>query len=238
MAGVGRIQIQRSRAHVEGFPLASIIDYKVVSADFVSGNSGSVTNIMCDGGSGSNGQMMGGPPVPCSEAPRVYWGRTEPKYVVNLGSRWTFLENLSLYANVEAQGGHMMASDYLAARHTTFPSSELVFLQDNAIAMAYIQVGRSPLTFHKAGFAKLRELSLRYTLPASFVARAGATRATLNVGVRNVANLWIAQKCPPVEPRVCAADPEMNRPEENFWGEAGGGWPPLRQGTVSLSVSF
>jgi hypothetical protein len=30
----------------------------------------------------------------------------------------------------------------------------------------------------------------------------------------------------------------MNRPDENFGGEAGGGWPPMTTVTLGMSVSF
>ena len=238
LGGVDRIQIQRSRAHVEGFPLASIIDHRVLSADFVSGDRGSVTNLMCDSGTGIAGQESGGPALPCADAGRVFWGQTEPKWVVNLGSTWTFFQDWTVSANIAAQGGHWMASDYLGARHTTFPSSEMVFLQDNPIGLSYVQLGRSPLTFHEAGFAKLREVSLRYRLPTALVAKIGADRASFILGARNLANLWFAGKCPPTEPRVCAADPEMNRPNEDYWGEAAGSMPPVRRYTIGFTTSF
>ena len=238
LAGVDRIQIQRSRAHVEGFPLASIIDHRVLSADFVSGDRGSVTNLMCDSGTGIAGQESGGPALPCADAGRVFWGQTEPKWVVNLGSTWTFFEDWTVSATIAAQGGHWMASDYLGARHTTFPSSEMVFLQDNPIGLSYVQLGRSPLTFHEAGFAKLREVSLRYRLPTALVAKIGADRASFILGARNLANLWFAGKCPPTEPRVCAADPEMNRPNEDYWGEAAGSMPPVSRYTIGFTTSF
>src|SRR5690606_22629893 len=89
LAGIERIPVQRGRAHEQGYPLASIIEYKVVSADFVNGTSGAVTNVMCDGGTGADGQQMGGAPVPCEEAPRVYWGQGEPTWLLNLVSSWT-----------------------------------------------------------------------------------------------------------------------------------------------------
>src|SRR5690606_15957507 len=61
--------------HVEGFPLAAFFHKKVVSADFISGNSGAVTNVLCDGGtdpiSPNLAGGMGGAAVPCSDAPAI-----------------------------------------------------------------------------------------------------------------------------------------------------------------------
>src|SRR5690606_20718377 len=172
--------------------LASIIEYKVVSADFVEGNAGAVTNVMCDGGTGPDGKQMGGPPVPCDEAPRVFWGQGEPKWLLNFVSSWTLFDNWQVSATIDAKGGHWMSSDYLGARHSSFPSSRLIFLQDDPIAMGYLQVARSGLTFHRADFAKLREVTVGYTVPSSLAQRFGARSASLRFGARNLLTLWRA----------------------------------------------
>ena len=44
-----------------------------------------------------------------------------------------------------------------------------------------------------AGFAKLRTISARYSLPSSWTQRFGLSRASLTVQADNVANLWLAQ---------------------------------------------
>jgi hypothetical protein len=54
-------------------------------------------------------------------------------------------------------------------------------------------VGRPPLGFFDAGFAKLRELSASYTLPDRFASRIGASSASITGAWRNVAILWRAQ---------------------------------------------
>ena len=70
-----------------------------------------------------------------------------------------------------------MSSDYLGARHQSFVSSELFYLQDNAIGMGYLNLSRSGLTYHKAGFVKLREVSLGYNVPDALAERLGASSA-------------------------------------------------------------
>ena len=238
MGGSGRIQVQRGRAHEEGYALASIIDWKIRSADFVSGDRGPVTNLMCDAGTGFRGLNQGGATVPCDEAVKVYWGLTEPRWLVSLGSTFTVFEDWILSTTVAGMGGHWMSSDYLGARHQSFVSSELFYLQDNAIGMGYLNLSRSGLTYHKAGFVKLREVSLGYNVPDALAERLGASSARISVGLRNAATLYLRMECPLEEPRVCASDPEMNRPGEDFWGEPAGSWPPNKQATLALSVSF
>ena len=65
LGDIDRIPIRRGREHVVGYPLAGFHDFKVVSADFVSGSSGAVTNLMCDGGiPPGEGSCRAGPPFP------------------------------------------------------------------------------------------------------------------------------------------------------------------------------
>jgi hypothetical protein len=248
MAGIDRIQVGRSRAHVEGFAIASENDYKVVSAEFVSGDRGAVdkSTIMCDSGTGKNGLEPGGPPMPCFDAngaiqaPQLVWGPTDPTRLLNVTPTFTILNNWRLQANFDAQWGHWMSADYATARYTSHPSTQEVWLQDDPIAQAYIQVTRNGLGYHKAGFLKLREISLAYTLPQSMVARIGASSANIRVGARNVARLWLQQKCVGDNLKECelASDPEVTRGEYIFAGEDGGGWPPIPQWTVRLGVTF
>ena len=238
LGGAERLQVQRGRAHVEGFPIASIVEFKVVSADFVSGDRGAVTNLMCDGGTGRNGIEQGGSPVPCSEAPRVFYGQSEPSWILSFNSVLNVLSDWTFSATVDAMGGHWMASDYIYGRHNAWEVSPMAFLQDNPIGQAYNQLARTGLTNHRAGFAKLRELSVRYALPDRFVQRISAESASISLGARNVWRIWLQQLCPEAEPRTCADDPEMNRPTENFFGEPSGSFPPLSQMTLSMRVSF
>jgi hypothetical protein len=237
LGGVNRIPVQRSRSHAQGYPLASLIDFRILGARFAEGNRGPVVDIMCDGGTGPEGTVRnpGGEPVPCDGAPRVYWGPGEPTRIASLINTFTLFENWQAGVTVDYKGGHWMSSEYIGARYSGFRSAPNTFLQDNPIGMSYISVARSGYSNHKGGFAKLREVSLAYTFTPELAAKIGASRARVQFGMRNIANIWLAQSH--VE-RERSIDPEMNRPEENFAGESGGGWPPLQQFTVNLSVSF
>ena len=235
MGETERVPIGRSRAHYQGFPIAAVAERRILSAEFVNGVNGQITNILCDGGTGRKGLELGGAPVPCDNAPLLVWGPSEPSWLVNLTSTWTLFDDWRLTANIDAQGGHWMSSDYLAARHTNFHTSRLTHLQDNAVGQAYRQETRNGLAYHRAGFAKLRELTLAYTLPDAVTDRIGATRANVTLGVRNLARLWLAQKF--VE-RERITDPEMSRPDNQFAGESGGDWPPLSFWSLRMNITF
>ena len=256
MAGIPRIQEGRARAHVEGFPIAAANDYRVLSAEWVceinancpaSGPRGQVTNEMCDGGTGKKGLEWGGQPVPCAEAPQLHWGPTDPTRMVNFTPTVTLFDDWRLTANFDVQWGHWVAADYATARYSSHPSAKLYWLQDDLLGMAYINVTRNGLGYHKAGFAKMREMSLAYTLPTDLAARIGASSANIRVGVRNAWRIWLQQKNtgdPSInngqglkypEP---ASDPEVGRSEFIFAGEDGAGWPPIPQWTIRLGVTF
>ena len=250
MGGIERIQEGRSRAHFEGYPIAVASDKRVMSADFVSGDRGSVTNIMCDGGTGTQitrsdgttyGADFGGALVPCADAPRLVWGRTDPSRLLNVTPTFTILDDWRVSANFDAMWGHWMAHDYATARYTSHPTSKAVWLQDDPLAMGYIATTRNGFGFSKAGFLKLREISLGYNFPQSMADMIGASSANIRVGARNVARLWLQDewagddRLKYDEP---VSDPEIGRSVYNFAGEDGGGWPPIPQWTVRFGVTF
>jgi hypothetical protein len=96
MGEIERVQVGRSRARYLGFPIAAVSDRRIVSAEFVNGVNGQVTNIMCDGGAGRKGLEFGGAPVPCANAPLLVWGPSEPSWIVNLTSTWTLSDDWRL----------------------------------------------------------------------------------------------------------------------------------------------
>lgn len=237
LGGVERIPIRRARHHVAGYPLASQFEYVILSAEFVSGDNGPVTNLMCDGGTGPDGLRPGGEPVPCSEAPLLYHGPSEPTWTVSLRPRLQLFGNLELGASIDAQGGNIVMADWINARHTTFANSLASVLQNDPIFMAYRQTRRQRLGFYDAGFARLREAFVRYVFERSWAQRFGADDATISIAARNVALLWREQEYTDIgHERVI--DPEMNMGDQGFGGEATFVMPPTTSVLVSLRVTF
>src|SRR5690606_23521643 len=157
IGGAGRIEVGRNQFHVEGFPVASFFDIRVLSAEFANGQSGTVINAMCDGGTGVSGAEMGGPPVPCADAPLVYYGQSEPSWTLALTN--TFRRGpWTLRASLDAKGGHRFNPDYLSGQNQW--SSEQVVRQDNVIWMALRQYGaRGAQVFADGDFVTLRDVS-------------------------------------------------------------------------------
>jgi len=246
MGGIDRIQVGRTRAHYEGFSIASQSDKRVIHAEFVNGVNGAVTNVLCDPGSGKRNlehtDLTGmseaaiiGIGLPCDDAPLVVWGHSSPTKLLNVNQTFTLFENWRASVNLDGQFGHVMGHDYAGARFTSHPSARLVWLQDQAIPQAYRDVTRNGLSYAKGGFIKLRELALAYRVPPTMAARVGAASANLRFGVRNLSRLWLEQ---PMVGRELMGDPEVTRDTHDFGGESGGGWPAGSQWTARLTLTF
>ena len=225
----------RNQYHVEGFPVGGLFDIKVLSADFISGNSGPVENAMCDSGTGINSRDSGGAPVPCAEAPEVFYGQADPSYTFVLNNTLTW-GNWTLRASVDMKGGMFIQPDYLASsaqRH-----DERLIRQDNAIWTALrLHGARGGQNISHGDFAKLRELTLRYTFPDALAGRLGAERASISFSGYNVATLWTKQgKFTDFGSRL--HDIEGGAPNKDNGGVMMGGFPPPSRATVRVNLSF
>ena len=225
----------RNQYHVEGFPVGGLFDIKVLSADFISGTSGPVENAMCDSGTGIGGRDSGGAPVPCAQAPEVFYGQADPSYTFMLRNSLTW-GNWTLRASVDMKGGMWIQPDYLASsaqRH-----DERLIRQDNEIWTALrLHGARGGQNISHGDFAKLRELSLRYTFTDALAGRIGAERASITFSGYNVATLWTKQgKFTDFGSRL--HDIEGGSPNKDNGGVMMGGWPPASTATIRMSVSF
>ena len=210
---------------------------------------GNAINVMCDGGTGVLGLDPGGAPEPCSGAPRIRQGNglALPKHEATMNTTITLFENLRLYAMAEWRGEHWRNLTDAACRHTCFQTSEASVRRDDPFMVAAI-TGRAQQTRltneFDASFAKLREISVNYTLPASLAARAGASRASINVAARNLWTIWQATytigdaTTPSGEtyPGVPVTDPEARR--AGSLTASNSNVPPLTNFTVTMRVTF
>ncbi len=241
MGGLGEIAERRTRWHIEGYPVSSPHALKVVSAEFVSGDSGPVTNIMCDGGTGPDGRRMGGAPVPCDEAPRVYFGRqSEPSWTVSVNPTLTLLRDLRIMATVYAEGGNMIGSDVLPSRHVSWNNERITWTLDDPIYVGQRTVDTYAMGLYKGGFATLREVSANYTIPEAFTRRVGASRASLTLAARNLGILWQEQKYGEIDGQWLGHPEKSAFSEETFGvGElSNGSMPPASMFTASVRVTF
>ncbi len=225
----------RGQFHVEGFPIAGIFEKEVVSADFISGNSGAVTNVMCDGGRGTAGRRMGGAPVPCADAPQVFFGPGDPTWQVHLNSVWTLFQDWRLSVTLDASGGNFLNGDYIAGQNTRH--AEKTIKQDDALWQGFRLFSRDGPTIYRGDFLKLREVSLRYSLPLRFTNLLGASSASIVGSVYNIATLWAADRYTRFGQYIW--DQEMQAPNFEYSGQVPGGTaPPMSRATVRVNFTF
>ncbi|MDB4887578.1 MAG: TonB-dependent outer membrane protein SusC/RagA [Gemmatimonadetes bacterium] len=171
----------------EGYSVGSFFWKRVVSANYSS--SGALQNVLCDDGAGGT--------VACASAPLVYYGQPTPTRLGSVTNTFTLFKHLQLSALTDFQTGMTYEDGSIEANHQNFQNTAMANPVSGPVDPVFAayqgSVGRPPLGFFDAGFAKLRELSASYTLPPAMAARFGATNASLTGAWRNVAILWRAQ---------------------------------------------
>jgi len=247
MGAVKRILLNTSAGlyHVEGYPMSSGWARMVVSADLLEGATAlqnRATNILCDGGAGPNKERIGGEPVPCNEAPLLYYGRSgEPTWTVNLSSTLSVGDNVQLIVSTDGRGGNTGGSQEVCARLTTWGNSKPFHEATNPIYLAQRTVDRTPLCAWANGMLRLREVALNYNLPAMLVDRIGASRASVRVGARNLGYLWRETEQYGLLPRYelgeRVIDPER-RGLDNFGGHSHVQVPGMSEAVVDFRISF
>ena len=222
----------------EGWPIGVLARRVPLSAEWVdpvNGVGGPVTNVMCDGGTPD--LLQGGQPVSCIGAPRLLIGTRLPLYEWTFDGTLTFLRNFQFRGLVEMRRDFWGASSLISCRHWCFPNAPQRYQTTDPLYVAsqpgpYLSRSNLINADYDSSFAKLRELSLTYTLPNSLVDRMQLSRATLSVSGRNLATIWQRQTD---VAGLEVVDPELNSVSGPT---AIGVIPPLRSFLVTMRVSF
>ena len=231
--------------HREGYSIGDFFMRRILSAEIDA--SGRVLSATCDGGTGPQGVDPGGAPVPCAEAPQVWWGHTQPTWTLGVGNTFTLFNNLMLYARVEGNGGHYQANTEIRATHNQATTEGVLRGNDPILQATRIYENDATGTY-KAGFLRLREVSATYNIPERLVSRIGARRGSLSVGMRNVVMLWTAEHGWDTYRDGSIRVPVANRsmitwdPEVRSTGQTATGYqtvlPPTATATVTVRVGF
>lgn len=213
-------------AHVVGYPVGAWFQKNAVSADLDA--KGKAINVMCDGGPENENR-----PVPCSVAPRVYLGRTSPKYEGSFNSTLALFGRFNLSVLVDFKSG--FKKDLLNGLGRCFVR---LLCEENVFPErfpAYIQAEfQDPNLFathtriFDASFVTLREIAGSYTFPESWAASFGASRATLRVGWRNI-HTWTG--FPGLDPETHRMNYLNVRSDQDLV-------PQLQQLVSTLSITF
>jgi TonB-dependent starch-binding outer membrane protein SusC len=187
-----------------------------------------LSNVLCDDGAGGT--------VACASAPRVFLGNSVPTYEGSFTAGLTLFRDVRINAFFDWRGGYKKLDGNRRVRCNLFSLCRENFYPSefDAVTLAEVQ-GGTAFTYNlikDASFSRFRELSVTYSLPERFAARAGASRASITVAGRNLA-LW--------------TDYPGLEPEASFNGGSRGGafgqWeqnvlPQLRQIVTTFNVSF
>lgn len=170
--------------HRPGHPVAAFLGKKMLRAEIDA--TGRPVNVFCDDGRGN--------PVDCRTAPdTLFIGQNYPHTEGSVSTSLTLFERLRLHALLDFKLGRSQFSADKALRCAVFRAHEINFFPErfDPRDVAYCRFVPGFGFFDdrailKADFAKLRELSMNYTLPADLAAMFGASRASITVAARNL----------------------------------------------------
>ncbi|MFC1639549.1 TonB-dependent receptor domain-containing protein [Gemmatimonadota bacterium] len=197
-SGFIAVGLQNSNRHVPGYPVGSYFNRKIVDAQLTgTGPTAVVTDVLCDGGD-PNGILLadgtptepGGPAVACEDAPYLYLGNPIPTFEGAFSATLTLFKNLQLYALLDWQTGHTLFDANFAircqfmnlCRENYFPEEYDPVL----IAGLHADTPWQAYGHVDASFAKIRELSLTWTLPDNLASLMHAKRASITAAGRNL----------------------------------------------------
>lgn len=207
----------------QGYPVGSMWAHKVISAEF-DPNTGQAVNIQC--------QPTDGGTTDCLDGPRVYVGQPFPDYSGSFRTSLTLDGRLTLGGLVDFRVGQ---SKYVTefwnrcvwrqvCRQNAYPQE---FDPKDIAAMQLGGADEFSWWVRKSSFARLRELSLDYTLPDRYARMLGAGTARVSVAGKN---LGYISDWPGIDPEA------VNLSYANSTPESQALMPPLT--SVSLRIDL
>jgi len=221
-----------------GYPVGSFFFKRIVSATLTS--PGVVTNIMCEGGADfSRGD---GSVVPCATAPLVYFGSPIPTWLSALSADISW-KRWRLAGIAEFQGGHVVDDGNVGGAHVFFTNSQAAVEGTDPIAVAHIATGNfGAAGLMKAGWGKIRNVSLTYDVPQRWARALGASRGSVTLTVANLATIWRAQErkfgMRGQDPEVRFNTPTAYNDPNLTNGYTQESWPQYRRFLATVRLSF
>jgi hypothetical protein len=195
---------------------------------------------MCEGG--ANFGRGDGSVVPCDAAPFIYFGSPTPTWLSALSAdvSWT---RWRLAAVAEFQGGHFVSDGNVGGQHVFFNDSRAAVEQTDPILVAHQATGSfGAAGFVKAGFGKIRNVSLTYELPAQWAGLVRASRGSVTLTGANLGTIWRAQDR---KFGARAQDPEVRFNSAAAYGDPNltngytqESWPQFRRFLATVRFSF
>ena len=235
--GIGQLS---GSYNAEGFPVGSFFYKRIVSATLTA--PGSVSNIMCEGG--ANFSKGDGTVVPCDAAPLLWFGGPVPTWLSALGADVSW-KRFKLDGVVEFQGGHVVDDGNVGGAHVFFNDSKAAVEGTDPIVVAHQATGNfGAAGLMKAGFGKIRNVSLTYELPVDWAGSLGASRASVTLTGANLGTIWRAQSR---KFGMLGQDPEVRTNSATAYyggdpnltnGYTQESWPQFRRFLATVRFSF
>ncbi|MFO8174660.1 MAG: SusC/RagA family TonB-linked outer membrane protein [Longimicrobiales bacterium] len=220
----GWLDIGWTTRHQEGYPVGSFFAAKVLSADL--GPDGTAINLMCADGEGGS--------ISCDDAPWVYLGQPGPDYEGSVNSTLTLFDRVRIRGLVDFQVGQ--------SKYVTDRWNRCAWRQNCEInhyperfdprSVAAAQNGgwnEFDWWIQDSSFARFRELSVEYTLPAVWAARLGASSGRISLGARNL-GVWTDY--PGLDPEIVDITNTTSEPNDQSI------LPPLRQFSITVNLGY
>ena len=200
LGGVGGVVLSAGATNVIGGPIGGIYTRRVVSADR-DATTGFATNVKCDGGAGN-------PSVACASAPFVFIGTPTPKVTGSVANSFNVMGRFRVYGLVDFKRGNRVLNGVEQLRCTGAIGAPLCranfYPQEFDPTYLAERVGTAASQgildqyYQDGSFAKLREVSVTYSLPASLLR--GYQSASITLAGRDL-HTWT---------NYAGIDPEVN----------------------------
>ncbi len=209
-----------------GYPLDAFFRKHIVAAELDGSGHVIESSMMCADGMGGS--------VACADAPQVYRGRPDPKYAGSLSNTFTIFDRLKVYALVDFKAGHRLWNvNRWVACGAFYQTCEVNYSPEKFSPTWVAEVQTDPTlyaweTIEDASYAKLREVSVSYSLPTRWAQKAGASQASLTLSGHNL-HTWT---------KYSGFDPEGGVLSHRNLAEDDQTIPPLRSVQLTLRMSF
>ena len=238
--------------HQVGSPIGAYFEQRVLSAELDAEGNPILSRVLCDDGRGGSMPCAGADLIygdrtvngvtTNDDAPEVFLGRSLPRFEGAFSNTMTFLTRFRVYAMVDFKrdfykvDGNMRSrcQIFVRCRENFFPLDRGDGRPFDPKVIAGLRSNGNIVDYYinNSSYAKLREVSLSYTLPEISTRFASFERATITVAGRNLAT-W--------------TDYPGLEPEAMFLGGSRGGNfgsfeqttnPQLRQWVVGLNLGW
>jgi TonB-linked SusC/RagA family outer membrane protein len=178
--------------HQVGHPIGAYFEQRVVSAAILPSGRADSTRVLCDNGRGGT-MVCAGTDLRYGtgdDAPEVYLGRSIPRFEGSVSSTFTLFKDLRVYGLVDFKTDFLKLDGNMRSRCAIFGRCRENFypLEFDARKIAGLQSNGQLVDYYinNSGYAKLREVSLAYTLPGISTRWGSINRAVITVAGRNL----------------------------------------------------